>query len=270
MTYLDRILEEAFKLFSELVALQKNYISKIVQPRFSLSESELTQHLKEGKILLNFHLPLIDPIICSELRQEICRLIAKHRPERKFQIQKIDSYLKEHPYVFENFLEKDWNLLLAEELLLEEKELLNFVIYQTVRPFLQKYALQNSSFIKGDQWLRDYCLVCGEKPTFSYLRAGDGKRVLVCPLCGSEWIYRYLVCTWCGNEEHRSFRYFEVAEITGYEVYVCEKCRGYLKTYNEKKGTGHDDWPLEDVKTIILDMLAFREGFTRPGAKLLH
>lgn len=58
--------------------------------------------------------------------------------------------------------------------------------------------------------------------------------------------------------------------MKGYEVYVCEKCRGYMKTFNEKKEKKHDDWLLEDIKTLPLDMLALQEGWSYPGNKTLQ
>ncbi|NPV28680.1 MAG: formate dehydrogenase accessory protein FdhE [Firmicutes bacterium] len=269
MTELNNIIEGAFNLFAELLALQESYLPKISHFQPSLSQEEVERRLGQGENLLSFYLPLVDLCLCSELQQEICRLVSKHRPEKNFELEKIGAYLAAHPRVYEDFLKQNRSFSPPADLR-EETELLDFIVYQTMRPFLQKFALQARSLIQDEQWMRDYCPVCGEKPLLSYLRREDGKRVLVCPLCATEWCYRYLVCTWCGNEEHRSFRYFEVAEITGYEVYVCEKCRGYLKTYNEKKGTGHDDWVLEDVRTLLLDMIAFREGFTRPGGKILQ
>ena len=36
----------------------------------------------------------------------------------------------------------------------------------------------------------------------------------------------------------------------------------YLKTFNTKKGIGHDDWVLEDVKTSNLDLIAQKKGYT--------
>ncbi|MDH7576330.1 MAG: formate dehydrogenase accessory protein FdhE [Bacillota bacterium] len=270
MTELNSIIQDAFNLFAELIALQKSYLSKISLPRPFVTQEEIYQHLSQGETIVSFYLPKIDSHLLSELRQEICCLISKHRPEKAGQIEKINGYLSDYPHIYKDFLQKEQALPIPQGMLSEENELLNFVVYQTMRPFLQKFASQTHSFIQADRWLRDYCPVCGEKPTFSYLRREDGKRVLVCPLCATEWNYRYLVCTWCGNQEHQSLKFFEVIDVTGYEVYVCEKCRGYLKTFNEKKGTNHDDWLLEDIKTLMLDMIAFREGFTRPGGKILQ
>ena len=46
--------------------------------------------------------------------------------------------------------------------------------------------------------------------------------------------------------------------------------RDSLKTFNTKKGIGHDDWVLEDVKTINLDLIAQKKGYTGYSLSLIH
>jgi len=266
---MNSVIENAVKLFTELIAVQKQYAGKMKVPQFSFSEDEITRHNEAGEVFLNLRSPFYDAAVCSELREEICRVIKKHRMEMTSRIEEINNYLSENPGIFEEFLFKGRNLPSKDGIPNNDQELLGFMVYQTMRPLLQKYAAAIQSYLKPEEWLRDYCPVCGEKANFSYLRREDGKRVLICPLCGTEWLYRYLACSWCGNDNHKSIKYFEVTEIPAYEVYLCESCHGYLKTFNKKKGIDHEDWMLEDIKTLTLDMLALREGYTRTGQKLI-
>lgn len=269
MSGLKNIIDDATRLFSGLLALQKGCHDQIIQQEPAFSNEELDRHYQKGEIFLNMRLPELNEEILSQLREDLCCLIARYRSEKSAEIDRINAFLAGNPQVFHDFL-KNRDLNLPEESPCQDRELLDFILCQTMRPFLQRYAEGVMPFYKEDRWVLDYCPVCGQKAYFSYLRREDGKRVLVCPLCGTEWIYRYLSCPWCGNANHQDIKFFEVAEVPGYEVYVCEKCRGYQKTYNAKKGVGHDDWMLEDIKTLALDMIAMREGYARQGQKLLQ
>lgn len=267
MPELSSIVEQAAAMFTELIALQKSYIDRVktlTQPDFN--NEDIAHVLNVGETILSRYGVQPDAGLYQELQRDICMLIAKHRTGKEKQVEKIGSYIKVHPNIYEEFL-RERTLAVPEELSLEEKELLDFVIAQTLRPWLQVFAAGCGELVDQEQWLRDYCPVCGEKATISYLRSEDGKRMLVCPLCGTEWQYKYLACSWCRNEDHHDLSFFEVAEMPGYEVYLCEKCHGYLKTFNEKKGTGHRNWPLEDVNTLTLDMLALHQGYNNSGQK---
>lgn len=262
---ISAVIEEAIKLFADLLFVQRSYSEKIKAPWIFFTKDEIKRHENNGETFLNIStIPLFDIGICSELKEEICSLIKKYRPELALRIEEVNSFLCKNPEIFEEFYT-------SKEIFKEapERELLGFIVYHTMRPIFQKYAEAVKNFSRDEGWLRDYCPVCGEKANLSYLRREDGKRVLICPLCSTEWIYRYLACSWCGNDDHRDIKYFEVAEFPAYEVYLCDKCLGYLKTFNEKKGFGHEDWMIEDIKTLPLDLLALKKGYNRSVQGLL-
>jgi FdhE protein len=259
------IIEQAGAMFKDLITLQKKYLDNLKkEPETDYSNREIVQSLNAGETVLGHCGLKLDTAICKELQQDICRLIAKHRTGKEGLIEKVGAYISDSQDIYEAFL-KDRGLAMPEEVSLEEKEMMNFILAQTLRPFLQAFACQYRTFIEQEQWLRDYCPVCGEKAAISYLRAEDGRRMLVCLQCGTEWLYKYLACSWCGNEDHHDLSFFEATEVPGYEVYLCEKCHGYLKTYNEKKRSERLDWPLEDIGTITLDILAMSMGYSNHG-----
>ncbi|MGD0154012.1 MAG: formate dehydrogenase accessory protein FdhE [Thermacetogeniaceae bacterium] len=267
MTEINSIVEEAAAMFTELIALQKSYNDRLIaMPQPDFNNEEIARVLGGGETIISRYGLQPDADLYQELQQDIIGLIAKHRTGKEMQVEKIGVYIKAHPDLYKEILDKR-TLAMPDGLSLEEKELLDFIIAQTLRPWFQVFAAWCSQFVDQEQWLRAYCPVCGEKATISYLRGEDGKRMLVCPLCGTEWQHKYLACSWCGHEDHHDLSFFEVAEIPGYEVYLCEKCHGYLKTLNEKKRTGHRDWLLEDVNTLILDMLALQRGYNNSGQK---
>lgn len=268
MKEINDLIENAVKLFTELISIQRHYAEKIEVPRLFFSKDEITRHYDNGEVFLSFlPVPFYDVKMFSEIKKEISSLIKKYRPGIASRVEEIDLYLCKNTDIFEEFLLKNRNIFGDR---VPERELLGFIVYQTIRPLLQKYAEVIKAFSQHDEWLRDYCPVCGEKANISYLRREDGKRVLICPLCSTEWIYRYLACSWCSNDEPKNIRFFEVAEFPAYEVYICDSCHGYLKTFNEKKGFDHGDWMLEDIKTLPLDMLALKEGYNGPAQILLQ
>lgn len=266
------VFEKALILFSSLRDLQQDYLSKIKQPVPFLSKEIWKRHLEEKEVLLKLVQPKIDVGLYSELAGEICDLIASHKPEKREEADRVADYFSRKSVHFsEDLLQKEkmFSCLTAEFNQVAEQGFAKFVAQQALRPFLQNFVSQLPSDVGDLRWQHDYCPVCGEKANLSYLRWDDGKRVLICPLCGKEWLYRYLICTWCGNRDNNTIKYFEVQEVPGYEVYACDQCHGYLKTFNEKKRSSHDDWMLEDVKTLPLDFLACREGYGDFSEKML-
>jgi len=260
----NTVVKEALQLFTRLQELKKAYYKKINQSPPSFTAEQWEQHNEQGIFLLQFCQPVLDDDICKELVGEICNLLAANKPAKKEQIEKIRDYLcKMSSDFFTEIINQEHQVIDPPSSFSEEDcALLNIVVRQTLRPFLEKYIDSLPREVGGEKWQRNYCPVCGEKANFSYLRQEDGKRVLICPFCGQEWLYRYLACSWCGNDDHKAISYFEAVEMPGYEVYLCDRCHRYLKTFNTKKGIGHDDWVLEDVKTINLDLIAQKKGYT--------
>ncbi len=271
MSEVDVVMKQAFQLFADLLELKKVYSLKVVQPVPSFSEDERKQHTENGAVLLKYNLPALDADLCSKLVDNIYGLITKNQPAKKEQVDKIKSFIDGVTVQFyEEFLSAGHlEGFSAEGFSQDEQVLFNFIVRQALRPFLEKYVSLLPPEVGDERWQRSYCPVCGEKANLSYLRQEDGKRMLICPFCGKEWLYRFLVCSWCENEDHKNIKYFEVAEVPGYEVFLCEQCHGYLKTFNAKKAATHDEWVLEDVKTVVLDLLARREGYGGQEEKLI-
>ncbi len=268
---IDSVVAEALQLFTDLQDLKKVYSQKVMRLEHSFSEEDWKEHRKNGLFLFKYDRPVFNKDLFLQLIRDVCNCIKRNRPEIKEQIKSISKFFDGvTDDFFEDFL-LDGHKVSPSPLSFspEEQNLLNFVVRQALYPFLEKYVSLLPQEVGDDGWQRNYCPVCGEKANLSYLRQEDGKRYLICPFCGQEWLYRYLACSWCGNEDHKSIRYFEVAELPGYEVYLCEQCHGYLKTFNAKKAVSHEDWVLEDVKTIALDLLAQQEGYTGPGKRIM-
>ena len=70
-------------------------------------------------------------------------------------------------------------------------------------------------------------------------------------------------CPFCFNEDQDKSRYFYTKEDEPYRVDVCDKCKRYIKTFDERKVEQEGDVAMatRDVLTHYLDELAEKEGF---------
>jgi FdhE protein len=169
-------------------------------------------------------------------------------------------------------LTKDFSGLksLSRQLKVGEDFLL-FVGLNLGQALLQLYADRLKDKVDLENWLKGDCPVCGSYPCIEKLRRDDGKRILRCSFCGTEWPFKRIMCPFCGNEDHNSLRYFFVEEDSSekegaFRVDVCDKCKNYIKTLDERKlpESLKPHLNLENLKTLYLDVLAQKDGYISP------
>jgi len=145
-------------------------------------------------------------------------------------------------------------------------ELLIFSFDHALRPFLRAYAGLYHTELANDEFqswnFSTICPVCSTKPHISRLRASDGRRFMFCDRCFSEWEAKYLQCVFCGNDEPGSIKYLNIENDNAYQIYTCEKCKGYLKTYDERQTGRSTDLFIANIETVYLDMLAQDKGYS--------
>ncbi len=145
-------------------------------------------------------------------------------------------------------------------------ELFVFILDHSLRPFLRIYSapyqkeIINNGFESWDFPM--ICPVCGAKSNFSRLRVNDGRRFMFCDRCFTEWETKYLQCVRCGNDEPGTIKYITIEHDEAYQLYYCEKCKGYLKTYDERQTGRSTDLYIANIETIYLDMLAKAKGYS--------
>jgi FdhE protein len=107
--------------------------------------------------------------------------------------------------------------------------------------------------------------MCGSAPSFARLRREDGRRILVCSLCGRSWESPRLLCPLCGIDDPEALSLLRPPEDAARWVEACEGCRGYVKTVDERRlPLGETIIPVvEEAATLHLDLLAEREGYIR-------
>lgn len=145
-------------------------------------------------------------------------------------------------------------------------ELLLFILDHALRPFLRIYAAPYQEFFTEDEYQSwdkpTVCPICGAESHISRLRSMDGRRFMFCDRCFIEWEARYLECVHCGNNEPASVKYISVENNESYQIYVCDKCKGYLKTFDERVNGVTTDLFIANMETIYLDLLAQDKGYS--------
>ncbi|QGT99102.1 Formate dehydrogenase formation protein FdhE [Candidatus Syntrophocurvum alkaliphilum] len=146
------------------------------------------------------------------------------------------------------------------------RDFLIFTVDHTMRPFLRAYAKPFNENIGEDDlqaWSNSgICPICSSKSNFCRLRASDGRRFMFCERCFTEWETRYLYCIHCTNDEPKTIKYFTVENDESYQLYICEKCNCYVKTYDERPSGREVDLFIANIETIYLDMLAEEKGYS--------
>ncbi len=143
------------------------------------------------------------------------------------------------------------------------REETSFLAQALLAPFLRTCARSLKDKVNLDKVVTSRCPVCGGAPLMARLRKEDGRRILECSLCATQWHFQRLKCLFCGNEDANTLGFFFVGEEASYRVDKCEKCKGYIKTVDERKKPEGElrSLVVEDVATLFLDILAAREGY---------
>ncbi|NLW45022.1 MAG: formate dehydrogenase accessory protein FdhE [Syntrophomonadaceae bacterium] len=209
----------------------------------------------------------IDPDHYREAFLELTQLVMKEREGIKESLQEIVKVFSEMDFieVASRVINNDYQHfknLAAEKGL--AGELAYFLLDHALRPFLRCYALPYQEVVGGEDfhWEMAVCPVCGFQVTFSRFRAEDGQRFLFCEHCFTEWPSRYLGCIYCGNAEPLTIKYLVVEGDDAHQLFVCEKCKGYLKTFDERKGDAKRDLFIAGIETVYLDLIAEENGYT--------
>ena len=200
----------------------------------------------------------------------IIRFMKANRPDTTTGMEKLEQVLGDldiKPVVSKlAALEiDDFFAKLAEQVDLTP-ELVVFVFDHALRPFLRIYAAPyQDELVKDDTpfWrFPNICPVCGSKSHFSRIRSADDRRFMFCDRCFSEWESPFLQCVHCGNDNPTSIKYLNVENDDAYQLYVCDKCLGYLKTYDERQKKQITYLFIANMETIYLDLLAKEKGYT--------
>jgi FdhE protein len=151
--------------------------------------------------------------------------------------------------------------------------LVTFVLTHALRPFLRPLAAAALALPEAGRWDRGSCPACGGPPDLAVLEGEGGARRLLCSRCDAEWRYARLGCPRCANQDPKRLGYFP-AGAGAHRLYVCDACKGYLKTLDRRESFGGAPLPVERLLTVGLDLAAAEAGYgpcaAGPGAGESH
>ncbi len=221
-----------------------------------------------NKSLMKQHHFAIDPV---QLKANYLALLDLLKIHRQGISEVLDALIKAVDSLdFESLPRKlldddqQYFLELANSLGIPE-ELFIFSVDHSLRPFLRLFAqpfyevFNHEDFRHWNQ--ATICPFCGSKSHFSRIRMDDSKRFMFCDRCFTEWEARNLYCVHCGNDEPNTISYMSIENDSSYQLYTCEKCKGYLKTYDERESGKTTDLFIANIETIYLDILAQQKGY---------
>lgn len=113
-------------------------------------------------------------------------------------------------------------------------------------------------------WEHGHCPTCGSLPFFSSLETKEGIRKVHCSFCRGEYRVPRLGCVYCGEKDSQRLRYFQVEEVPGFRVDLCDHCKMCIKTVDFRTMDRVLVPALDDLESLPLDVLANSRGYVRP------
>lgn len=264
--------EDILKFYSQLAEIQEGLKKTLKVLPIELDKGVLNQHAEQKVPLMNFVKLNMSTQDLEKSINEITRFMAENKEGLVEDIEKIKLILvdmaQEPVDLVETVLwQKDQQILKIIEENNLNKELFSVLIVNIVKPFIVAHAEQLQVQLEELHWLKRYCPVCGWEPSLAINSKDNNKRLLHCSFCETEWFFKKLQCPKCDCEDFAKLKTLKVADQESYELATCEECKGYIKVVNEKNSFGKKNMSLEDVKTLYLDILAEREGFSKESKK---
>jgi len=153
---------------------------------------------------------------------------------------------------------------LADELAVEMSLLATLGSVAAV-PLLQACRHRGSPVVANSSWDEAYCPVCGAWPTLAEMRGLERQRWLRCGRCGAGWLFRGMVCVFCGCTDHKDLGYLAPeGERDSRRAETCECCHSYLKTMATLGALQPEEVFLRDINSVELDIAAIQQGYGRP------
>jgi formate dehydrogenase maturation protein FdhE len=237
----------------------------------------IQEKLKKGKPLLDPERILIKDAAAERVFEVLLSIFREHLAEKTQDWEKLEQGVRCGDLVaralLEATLQHRWGVLQvwARTLALDIDALQFFSIY-LARPFRQQAAQRLWNETQTVYWQQGYCPVCGHSPVLGRLIGAAGHRQLWCCCCNTSWSFPRIGCPFCKNQSQDQLGYLTVNEFVSYRIYVCDKCRRYLKTSMCPEESGHDGWDYdrEYFSTVALDPIALTEGYIAEPVWLAH
>ena len=253
------------ELYQQLLAIQVEAKASVTVSRLSFSEESVVSHLSGGKPLLSFENMALDWVSVQRLFRKAIAIIVKHSEDASKEAADLESLASDLAALAK--AAQAWyegsSLQPSAEARGINEELLTFVLQITLHPYLAVHSETLIDLVPQESWRRGYCPICGGSPDFAFLTTELGARWLLCSRCDAQWLFQRLQCPYCDNRDQSALAYF-TDDNELYRLYVCERCRRYLKAIDLRQTEEEILLPLERVLTAEMDKQAQETGY-EPG-----
>ena len=233
----------------------------------SLTEADVTDHLKHGKPLLAWDTLSLDWQEVQALFGRVITLLVENLSPAAEEIGNLNELAADRVCLegaVRAWFEHGTPSLEGKALDNEFKPLVAGAIQASLQPFLAVCSEKLLHLIDQELWYRGYCPVCGGEPDFAFLDRDRGARWLLCSRCDAQWLFYRIRCPFCDNQDPGSLAYF--GDDKGlYRLHVCEQCHRYLKAIDLRHAEGEVLLPLERVLTLDMDVQACQMGYRAGG-----
>jgi len=264
----------ALNIYRALFIVHDQYLSRI-EVQINADPEELNNYLRQGKYLLSEETIDIDGDLFRELLNDIVAAILENSPTKPEGLEKLPQLEELSAENVHSFIQKIKGKTKSgvEKAVVDEeidqktgvdKEIIAFTLLMSIIPFYSCYAREIAGLANLGLWQKGYCPVCGQRPHIAKFRVEDGARIMGCWLCRTQWRFARLACPFCENRDQGSLQFFYVEENKVRRVYVCEKCKGYVKTVDSKMMGKDVILDIESIVTMHLDLKAVKEGYKPP------
>jgi FdhE protein len=260
----EQPLPRSVELYHRILTLQDDFKLPDLTRLISRLETGAKQSLEQGEPIVSFSDLPVDWESTLELYSAIVDLAVEFLSPCQEEIEKLKQTGSDTATL--STACKDWfeSTTVAgqnEGTRQAMSSLVSSVFQAVLYPLLSSMAERLMPGISKEFWHKNYCHVCGGSPDFSYLdKESDGMRWLLCSRCDAAWSFYRLVCPFCGNDDQQSLAYY--ADESGtYRLYVCEKCKRYLKAIDLRKTEAEIMMPLERILTLDMDRQALDQNY---------
>lgn len=252
-------LPEIVGFYRDLLRIQAGARIRATAAQPGVSKAEIAARMQQGIPLLKWDALSIDWPVFQDLFRAAVTAVSEHTCSPSESLRDIASEISLLQEVTRAWYEGASLLPWTDRYGVNE-ELLAMPIHCAIKPFLAAQAEALIALVPQEQWRRGYCPVCGGKPDFAFLDRERGARWLLCSRCDTEWLFQRLQCPYCDTQDQKALSYF-TDESEVYRLYVCQRCRSYLKAIDLRRSESEVLPPLERVLTADMDRQGEERGY---------
>ncbi len=252
-------LPEILESYRDLLRIQVGARANIPSPQPTLTETEIGAQVRKGIPLLKWDALSLDWSVFQDLFQAVVATIGEQTNSASQSLREIASDVSILQEATRAWYQSSPLSPWADPHGINE-ELLAAAIHDAIKPFLAAKADALIGLVPQPQWRREYCPICGGKPDFAYLDKERGARWLLCSRCDTKWLFQRLQCPYCNTQDQNALAYF-ADESELYRLYVCKRCKSYLKAIDLRRTESEILLPLERVLTVDMDRQGQEQGY---------